>query len=99
MVMKLDVPSKVISSILNDIDLYNTHVLARRTKVTRHYETNFYGEIVQLDVGFMANDRGYRYFLIAQGEWCSFSSFWAASNKMARQIFFRLRFGAFLYLG
>lgn len=62
--LNIDVSEKRIYNIIKKDSVFLIHLKPKRHINRRSFDLNFYGELLQGDVGFMFDYEGYKYFLL-----------------------------------
>jgi hypothetical protein len=62
--LNIEVSERRLYKILKNDSIYLMHKKAIRHFARRHYDVRFYGELVQMDIAYMFNFKGFKYFLL-----------------------------------
>jgi hypothetical protein len=60
----IDISERRLYKILKNDSIYLIHKKSTKNFQRRHYDVRYYGELVQMDIAYMFDYKGYKYFLL-----------------------------------
>lgn len=62
--LNLDIPERRLYNVLKNDPVFLIHLKPKRNFERRSFDLNYYGEVLQSDLGFMFENKGFKYFLL-----------------------------------